>query len=194
MPGPPATTTAWAMTALAILIGACTSGPCSNRSTLVQEATKMTIQVTSTAFADGQPIPAEFTCDSQDQSPPLQWQGVPAGAQSIVLLVDDPDAPGGTFNHWVVYGLPAAATSLPKGVPRQERLEGGGAQGRNDFGRVGYGGPCPPRGPAHHYQFKVFALGEALSVPAGATKRQVERAMEGKVLDQGRVTGVYQRR
>lgn len=154
----------------------------------------MSIRVTSQAFADGAAIPIEYTCDGQDVSPALAWSGLPTGSLSLALIVDDPDAPGRTFTHWLVYNLPPDTTGLPKGVPKRERLDSGGLQGNADFGRVGYGGPCPPRGPAHRYQFNVYALSGRLDLQPGASKAELTRAMEGKVLAQGRLTGTYQRR
>ncbi|GIW05043.1 MAG: hypothetical protein KatS3mg059_1663 [Thermomicrobiales bacterium] len=130
----------------------------------------MAIQVMSGAFADGQQIPVKYTCDAQDISPPLRWSGVPAEAQELVLVVDDPDAPSGIFTHWLVYGLPPRTTGLPEGVPPGETVPGGGRQGRNDFGRLGYGGPCPPSG-SHRYVFTVYALDAPLNLPPGATRR-----------------------
>lgn len=153
----------------------------------------MAIRVMSDAFAEGQQIPAKYTCDGQDISPPLRWTGIPAEAQELALVFDDPDAPSGLFTHWLVYGLPPRTTGLPEGVPPGETVPGGGRQGRNDFGRIGYGGPCPPSG-SHRYVFTVYALDAPLGLPAGATRRQLFRAMEGHVIDKGQLIGRYQRR
>jgi Raf kinase inhibitor-like YbhB/YbcL family protein len=153
----------------------------------------MAIRVMSDAFAEGQPIPAKYTCDGQDISPPLRWTGIPTEARELALVVDDPDAPSGLFTHWLVYGLPPQTTGLPEGVPPGETVSGGGRQGRNDFGRIGYGGPCPPSG-SHRYVFTVYALDAPLGLPAGATRRQLFRAMEGHVIDKGQLIGRYQRR
>ncbi len=153
----------------------------------------MAIQVVSDAFAEGQQIPEKYTCDGQNISPPLRWTGIPAAAQALALVVDDPDAPSGLFTHWLVYGLPPQTTGLPEGVPPGETVAGGGRQGRNDFGRIGYGGPCPPSG-SHRYIFTVYALDAPLDLPAGATRRQLFRAMEGHVIDKGQLIGRYQRR
>ena len=145
------------------------------------------MKLTSTAFADGGAIPVKYTCDGDDVSPPLAWSGVPAGIKSFVLICDDPDAPAKTWVHWVAYGIPSEITSLPEGV------HGNMEQGVTDFGRIGYGGPCPPRGKPHRYYFKLFALREPPVVQPGATKVDIERAMAGKVVDQAQLMGTYQR-
>jgi hypothetical protein len=155
---------------------------------------KMSIILTSTAFAEGQPIPKKYTGDGADVSPPLQWRGVPAGARSLALIADDPDAPVGTWVHWVLYGLPANTTELPENVPAAERLSSGARQGLNDFRRVGYGGPAPPAGRAHRYFFKLYALDQELDLKPRATKAELLRAMEGQVLAEGQLMGTYQRR
>ncbi len=154
----------------------------------------MAIELTSSAFADGAPIPAVHTCDGEDTSPPLAWSGVPEAAKSLALICDDPDAPAGTWVHWVLYDLPPTVTELLEGVPTTETLSSGAKQGTNDFGRLGHGGPCPPRGASHRYFFKLCALDAELSLDPGATKRDVERAMEGHILAQGQLMGTYQRR
>ncbi len=155
---------------------------------------KTAMQITSTAFAQGQPIPAKYTCDTRDVSPPLQWSGVPSGAKSLVLLVNDPDAPVGDWVHWVVYDLPATATGLPEDTPKSQHLPGGAKQGLNDFRRMGYGGPCPPPGKAHRYFFRIYALDRLLDLKPGLKKSDVERAMQGHVLAQGELMGTYQRK
>ncbi|MCI0355644.1 MAG: YbhB/YbcL family Raf kinase inhibitor-like protein [Acidobacteria bacterium] len=154
----------------------------------------MSIQLTSSAFADGSLVPVRFTCDGQDVSPPLKWSGVPAGAKSIALICDDPDAPVGTWVHWVLYNLPATATELPEGVPTREAVLDGAKQGLNDFRRVGYGGPCPPPGKPHRYYFKLYALGIELSLKPRATKKDVVSAMQGHILAEGQLMGTYRRR
>jgi Raf kinase inhibitor-like YbhB/YbcL family protein len=153
---------------------------------------KMSIKVTSTAFKDGQMIPKQYTCDGANVSPPLSWSGVPANAKTIALIVDDPDAPGKTWVHWVVYDLPVSATALPENVPKDEKLTGGGKQGTNDFRKIGYGGPCPPKG-THRYYFKLYALDIETSLNPGATKDQLLRASEGHVVAQGQLIGTYNR-
>ena len=152
------------------------------------------MQLTSTAFSEGHPIPTKHTCDGQDASPPLKWGGAPAATKTLALIADDPDAPAGTWVHWVLWNLPAGTTELAEGLPRSESLPNGGKQGVNDFKRSGYGGPCPPAGKPHRYFFKVYALDIPLELKADATKKEVERAMIGHILAQGQLMGTYQRR
>ena len=156
----------------------------------------MGLSLTSSAFRGGEPIPGMHTCDGADRSPALAWASAPASTASYALIADDPDAPGGTWVHWVVYDLPAGLTGLSADVPKVERPPdlGGAAQGQNDFRRLGYGGPCPPPGPAHHYHFKLYALGAKLGLKPGATKQEVERAMAGRILDSAELIGIYTRR
>jgi Raf kinase inhibitor-like YbhB/YbcL family protein len=152
------------------------------------------MQLTSSAFAEGTPIPAKYAFDSTNLSPPLKWSGVPAQAKSLVLIADDPDAPVGTWVHWVLYDLPANLNDLPEGQPQGQSLPAGGKQGLNDFKKLGYGGPCPPPGKPHRYFFKLYALDQPLGLQAGASKREVERAMAKHVLAEGQLMGTYQRR
>jgi len=154
----------------------------------------MQIQVTSPAFKEGQPIPVKHTCDSQDVSPPLKWIGVPSGTQSLALIADDPDAPMGTWVHWVLYGLSPTLTELPENVDKSQHVLGGARQGITDFKRLGYGGPCPPPGKPHRYYFKLYALDTEIDLPPGATKKQLLEAMEGHILAQGQLMGTYQRK
>ena len=155
----------------------------------------MAFLLSSSAFKDGEPIPGKYTCDGVDLSPPLAWSGAPAGTRSFALIADDPDAPGGTWVHWVLYNLPAEVPELPENIAKVEALDLGGArQGRNDFRRPGYGGPCPPPGPAHRYFFKLYALDTRLELKAGAQKKDVEAAMEGHVLGTAQLMGTYARR
>ena len=149
----------------------------------------MSIQLSSSALNEGEPIPVKYTCDGENVSPPLRWSGVPAGAGSLALIADDPDAPRGTFTHWILFGIPPQTTELAEG-----QQPGGVAQGRNDFGRTGYGGPCPPRGNPHRYFFKLYALDTDLQLPPGATKQDLLRAMEGHIIAEGQLMGTYQRR
>ncbi len=153
----------------------------------------MALQLTSTAFRDGGEIPARYTCEGADVSPPLAWSGVPANAKSLVLIVDDPDAPDPraprmTWVHWVVYNLPGDSTGLPEGTTRLPPPAHGGS---NDFGKTGYGGPCPPTG-RHRYFFKLYALDNALGDLGKATKARVEVAMVGHVAAQAQLMGTYQ--
>lgn len=154
----------------------------------------MAFELQSPAFAPGAEIPVKHTCDGPDLSPPLRWTEPPAKTQSFALIVDDPDAPVGTWVHWVLYGLPAALRALPEGVPARDTVLGVGTQGVNDFRNVGYGGPCPPRGPAHRYFFKLYALDIALTLPPRKTKAEVLKAMEGHVLGQTELMGRYKRK
>ncbi len=155
----------------------------------------MEFSLTSTAFRDGGAIPAKHSCDGADVSPALAWRGAPQGTVSFALIVDDPDAPAGTWVHWVLYDVPAAAGGAPEGVAKVETSSelGGAVQGRNDFRRLGYGGPCPPPGPAHRYFFKLSALGVKLGLKPGASKADVERAMTGHVLATTQLMGTYAR-
>ena len=157
------------------------------------EGGAMTIEVTSPAFTEGASIPTRHTCDGEDVSPPLKWSRIPDGTRGIALVVDDPDAPGRTWVHWVLYGLPADVTELPEGISAAERTPQGTQQGTNDFKKLGYGGPCPPPGSPHRYFFKVYALGADVSLEPGATKRELLFAIEGQVLAQGQLMGRYQR-
>lgn len=150
-------------------------------------------RITSTAFEDGGAIPARFTCDGQNVSPPLNWTGAPAATKTFALVADDPDSPAGTWVHWVAYNLPATTNGLPANVPATETLEGGARQGTNDFSRLGYGGPCPPSG-AHRYFFKLYALDAQLDLAPGATKDQLLEAMKGHVLALAELMGSYERR
>lgn len=147
----------------------------------------MTFTLTSAAFAEGAPIPREHTCDGNDTAPPLAWSGAPAGVLTFALIADDPDAPGGVWVHWVLFNLPGTAAALPESLAE-------GEQGRNDFKRTGYGGPCPPPGKPHRYVFKLHALDTALTLKPGATKTDVERAMQGHILGTAQLIGVYARR
>jgi hypothetical protein len=151
------------------------------------------MKLTSMAFADGQPIPMKYTCDGVDVSPPLQWSEISPGAKSYALICDDPDAPVGTWVHWVIYGLPATTRELPEMVATTDVLPDGATQGLNDFHRVGYGGPCPPPGKPHRYFFKLYALDTELAMRPRATKQDLLRAMAGHVLAEAQLMGTYQR-
>ncbi len=155
------------------------------------------MELKSAAFRDGGGIPVRHTCDGGDSSPALEWSAVPAGARSLVVIMEDPDAPAGTWVHWVLYDLPGDAQGLNAGLPKTETLSGGGAQGAcwgvNDFSRIGYHGPCPPPGRPHRYVFTLYALDAALALPPRRTKKEVLRAMKGHVLAQAALTGMYGR-
>ncbi len=153
----------------------------------------MPLQITSAAFSAGETIPKKFTCDGPDVSPKLTWNEPPAKTQSFTLIMDDPDAPVGTWVHWVLFDLPADTKELSEGVAKQDQLSNGARQGRNDFGKIGYGGPCPPPGKPHRYFFKLYALDSKVNLKAGATKADVERAMKGHILANAELIGRYGR-
>jgi hypothetical protein len=152
----------------------------------------MTISLTSTAFQANGAIPAVHTCDGGERSPPLAWSGVPSQAKSLALIVDDPDAPRGTWVHWVLYNIPPSAGGLPEGAGSGAALPAGTMQGRNDFKRTGFGGPCPPSG-RHRYFHKLYALDVVLDDLHEPDKAALERAIEGHVLARGELVGTYQR-
>lgn len=152
----------------------------------------MDIQLTSSVFENEGMIPSKYSCDGEDISPPLSWSSVPEGTQTVALIADDPDAPMGTFVHWVLFNLPANVQELPEDVPSDKKLDNGALQGTNDFKKIGYGGPCPPGG-THRYYFKIYALDTELDLKAGATKKDLLNAMEGHILAQGQLMGKYQR-
>jgi len=139
-----------------------------------------------------QNIPRHYTCDGDNVSPPLEWDDIPAGAKSLALIVEDPDAPGGTFTHWVLYNIPVSMRHLPEDVRRDATLPNGARQGKNDFGKIGYGGPCPPGG-SHHYYFRLFALDCILDLAPAAEKKDVLAAMQGHILAETEVMGEYSR-
>jgi Raf kinase inhibitor-like YbhB/YbcL family protein len=184
------------------------TGPGCGRSEPVpaDDPSKLTIKLRSPVISEGGMIPAKYTCDGLDRSPPLEWSGVPVAARSLALICDDPDAPLGTWSHWVVTELPPDITSLAEGIAPQETVNltpGGGAsatgpgaaavhQGKNDFGNIGYGGPCPPSG-THRYMFRLCALDTRLELGARATRRDVLAAIQGHILAEGRLTGKYER-
>ena len=153
----------------------------------------MSIEVTSTAFQQGMIIPKQYTGDGVDQSPPLRWSEPPSGTKSIALICDDPDAPRGTWVHWVLFNLPTQTRELEEGVPTTATLPSGAKQGKNDFGNIGYGGPAPPKGKTHRYFFKLYALGVTVDLVPGATKAQLENAMKGHILAEGELIGTYKR-
>lgn len=151
-------------------------------------------ELTSSAFDHGAPIPELYTCDGDDTSPALAWSGVPVETRSFALVCDDPDAPRGTWQHWLLYNLPAQAVELGTGVPATPELPSGARQGINDFGNLGYGGPCPPPGNPHRYFFRLYALDASLSLPPGVHRADLEAAMADHVLAVGTLMGTYQRR
>jgi Raf kinase inhibitor-like YbhB/YbcL family protein len=153
----------------------------------------MSIELTSTGFQAGAEIPKQYTGDGADLSPPLRWSEPPSTTRSIALIRDDPDAPGGTWVHWVLFNLPARVRELKEGVPTTGTFGNGAMQGKNDFGKIGYGGPAPPPGKPHRYFFKLYALDVAVNLAAGATKAQLEAAMKGHIVAEGQLMGTYQR-
>jgi Raf kinase inhibitor-like YbhB/YbcL family protein len=153
----------------------------------------MSFVLKTTAFSGGGEIPSRYTCVGVNLSPALTWSGVPGEAHALALIVDDPDAPMGTWTHWLIWNIPAQATSLPEGVPAAEVLDNGARQGRNDFNRIGYGGPCPPPGKAHRYFFKLYALDKRLEVKSGATWRELEAAITSHVLSKTELMGTFRR-
>jgi Raf kinase inhibitor-like YbhB/YbcL family protein len=181
---------------LAVLILACGVLPLAM--TLISQAaettTKGAISLTSSAFAEGTAIPREYTCQGRDISPSLKWTGVPSETKSLALIMDDPDAPTGTWVHWVLYDLAPSMTELPEGLSAKEHIApGSGKEGLNDFKRSGYGGPCPPAGKPHRYFFKLYALDTTLDLKPGAKKKDLERAMEKHILAQGQLMATYKR-
>jgi Raf kinase inhibitor-like YbhB/YbcL family protein len=159
-----------------------------------KEDTIMALELTSSAISANQPIPKMYTCEGEGISPPLAWSGVLQNTAVFALIVDDPDAPRGVFTHWVLFNLSSDISQLEVSIPRTDRLENGASQGRNDFGDIGYGAPCPPKGDApHHYRFTLYALDAPLLLDPGATKQQTLDAIQGHVLDQAHLVGTYAR-
>jgi Raf kinase inhibitor-like YbhB/YbcL family protein len=154
----------------------------------------MNIQITSIAFSEGQPIPQKYTCQGSDISPPLAWTNTPLNTKSFALIADDPDAPVGTWVHWVLYDLPATATGLAENTPKSPQLPDGARQGNNGSHGTGYEGPCPPPGKPHRYFFKLYALDAMLDLKPGLAKKDLLKAMEGHVLAEGQLMGTYQRK
>lgn len=153
----------------------------------------MAFQLKSPDFQSGASIPKQFTCDGSDVSPAFSWNDPPPATQSFALIADDPDAPVGTWVHWVLFDLPPATRGLAQNLPKQAQLSDGSRQGRNDFGKIGYGGPCPPPGKSHRYFFKLYALDSKLNLTSDATKKDVERAMQGHILAHSEWVGRYGR-
>lgn len=153
---------------------------------------EMNITITSSAFKEGDFIPKKCTCDDVDISPPLEWSGIPEGTKELALICDDPDAPMGTWVHWVIYNLPSNVQKLPENIPPIKVLENGTTQGSNDFHKIGYGGPCPPSG-THRYFFKIYALDTELNLEPGKTKTKLLKSMEGHILAEGQLMGKYKR-
>jgi Raf kinase inhibitor-like YbhB/YbcL family protein len=169
------------------------------------EAAMAEFKLSSPSFQNNQPMPAKYTGEGQDASPALKWEGAPPATKSFALICDDPDAPGGSWVHWVIYNISAPQQALPEGVSKAESVRweisdasgsaaGAARQGMNDFGKVGYGGPMPPRGHGvHHYHFRLFALDTELKLAPRVTRKQLESAMKGHVVAQTELVGTYQR-
>jgi Raf kinase inhibitor-like YbhB/YbcL family protein len=153
----------------------------------------MAFEVSSPAFDAGASIPSRHTCDADDRSPGLRWGEPPEGTRSLALICDDPDAPVGTWVHWVLWNLPADARVLAEGIPPDKTLGDGARQGLNDFRRIGYGGPCPPPGKPHRYFFRLYALDAWLDLEPGADRQQLEAAMKGHIVEQAELVGTYAR-
>jgi len=161
-------------------------------STLASGGSDMAITITSSAFTEGGMIPRKYTCDAEDISPDLKWSGVPKETRSLALICDDPDAPAGTWVHWVLYNLPSDVAELAAAIPADATLKNGARHGKNDFRKLGYGGPCPPGG-THRYFFKLYALDTLLNLDSGSTKAQLLAAMKGHILAEGQLMGKYKR-
>ena len=183
-----------AIAAIMMFAVACAKQPTATTSTqpgtqATQSATRG-IKLVSRAFTEGQTIPRQYTCNGINISPPLEWTGLPKSAKTIAIIADDPDAPAGTWVHWVIFNLPADTLGMVENVPATEDVAGGGLQGKNDFQKIGYGGPCPPSG-THRYFFKIYAVDGELPLKAGATKSEVEKASEGHIVGQAQLMGTY---
>jgi Raf kinase inhibitor-like YbhB/YbcL family protein len=170
-----------------LLLATCDQGPRSEELSVAQ-----TFRLTSPAFSSNALIPPEFTCDGINHSPPMSWEAPPPETQSLVLLMEDPDAPNGTFVHWVIYDLPPDLRGLPKAIPAQPFLSQGGIQGKNDFGQYGYGGPCPPSG-IHQYWFRLYAVDKLLDLPPGVAYPAVQTALKDHILAGAELMGRYDR-
>jgi Raf kinase inhibitor-like YbhB/YbcL family protein len=176
---------------VAMLLVACVSVRAESKETTMAQFT-----LSSPSFRNNQPMPAKHSCEGEDASPALKWDGAPAGTKSFALICDDPDAPGGTWVHWVIYGMGVSTTELPERVVKTDTVAalGGVKQGMNDFGNSGYGGPCPPRGHGiHHYHFRLYALDAELNLAPRVKRHQLDAAMKGHILAQTELVGTYQR-
>lgn len=169
------------------LLFAC-AGPIAE--TIGETEVNMTMTLTSSAFANGQSIPAKYSCVGMEVSPPLEWNGAPVDTKSFALIMDDPDAPMGTWVHWILYNIPVTAHGLSENTPRDAELVNGALQGKNSGGDIGYGGPCPPSG-THRYFIKFYALDTMLNIGSGAKKDQLIKAMQGHILAQGELMGTF---
>jgi Raf kinase inhibitor-like YbhB/YbcL family protein len=159
---------------------------------LPPEEEQKALSLSSPAFEEGGEVPDKYSCDGKNISPPLSWSGVPVGTGSFVLIMDDPDAPGGVFTHWVLFNLPPDILELAEDIPNKSELESGALQGKNGMGRTGYFGPCPPGG-THHYRFTLYALDKPIDLAAGVSKERVLETMEGHILAEAQLMGTYRR-
>lgn len=157
-----------------------------------KERSNIQMKLTSTSFKEGELMQAKYTCDGENISPQLEWTGIPENTKSLALISDDPDAPAGDWVHWVIYNIPPTITELKEGFPRDKELQNGIKQGKNDFGKIGYDGPCPPGG-THRYYFKLYALDIILEKDYGLTKKELLKAMEGHILAETSLMGKYKR-
>ena len=196
MPALAVSTRATAIVLLMMLASACaqkTAAPTENSATRAASPNQLpAIAITSSAFQNGGAIPRQYTCDGVNVSPPLEWSGLPKSTKTIAIIADDPDAPAGTWVHWVIYNLPGDTIGMVENLPPTEEIKGGGAQGKNDFEKIGYGGPCPPSG-THRYFFKLYALDTELPLKPGAGKADVEKAAAGHILAQAQLIGTYRK-
>jgi len=185
------TNSRWIFLALLVILyfsGCSAEQPATNKTS----GEKMAISLTSSAFAEGKTIPTKYSSEGDDISPPLAWSGVPKEAKSLVLICDDPDAPMGTWVHWVIYNLPPTTASLAEAVAPAKTRGDGSMQGYNSAGKVGYQGPMPPSG-THRYFFRLYALDKMLELKPGATRAELDGAMKGHILAQGQLMGTYTR-
>lgn len=161
--------------------------------TLLLSVNAFALEIRSDAFEKGGSVPIQYTCDSKDVSPAVSWTDVPSGTKSFVLICDDPDAPVKTWTHWVMFNIPQDKNVLSEAVPKVEKLDDGSIQGINDFGKFGYGGPCPPSGKPHRYFFRLYALDTNLSLDKNATKDSVLKAIKGHLIASAETFGMYGR-
>lgn len=153
------------------------------------------MKIICSEFKDMEEIPKDYTCDGKDISPPLEISDVPEEAECITIVMDDPDAPGGTFDHWIIWNIPTEIDKIPENVPTDEKVSslGEAPQGKNGFGEIGYRGPCPPSGPDHEYHFKVYAISEKIDLNPGISKDDLENKMENKIIEKDSIVGTYGR-
>jgi hypothetical protein len=184
------------LVAVGLLFTGCTKNqpaPAPDRAVVPDKALLGPWVLSSTVLTEGQPIDKKYTCDGNNISPPLSWTAPPANAASLALIVDDPDAPSGTFTHWLLYAVLPSRTSLAEGIEKVAAVKDVGRQGKSDFGKVGYGGPCPPAGKPHHYRFKLLALSADPGIAAEADRAAVDKAIAGRIIGQAMVTVLYTR-